>query len=95
MRNLLKNDKKNTRHDLKVIYINTFCRNQKEVSSVINAVIDQYWEKLINEQEMIKMIETIVANNESLVLKEKSFTTTVKQVCGKRRLEIVARIIDL
>jgi uncharacterized protein (TIGR04540 family) len=78
-----------------VIYINTFCRNQKEVSSVINEVIDQYWEKVISEQEMIDMIQTIVANNESLVLKENLFTTTVKQVCGKRRLEIVARIIDL
>lgn len=41
------------------------------------------------------MIETIIANNESLVLKDKLFTTTVKQVCGKRRLEIVARIINL
>ncbi|WP_404469257.1 TIGR04540 family protein [Sutcliffiella horikoshii] len=80
---------------MKVIYINTFCRNQKEVSSVINEVIDQYWEKKINEKEMIKMIETVVANNESLVIKNKSFTTTVKQVCGKRRLEIVARIINL
>jgi uncharacterized protein (TIGR04540 family) len=80
---------------LKVIFINTFCRNQKEVSSVINEVIDQYWEKIIHEQEMIKMIETIVANNESLVLKDNLFTTTVKQVCGKRRLEIVARIINL
>jgi uncharacterized protein (TIGR04540 family) len=76
-----------------VIYINNV-RNQKEVPSIINEVIDKYWEK-INEQEMIKMIETVVANNESLVIKGKSFTTTVKQVCGKRRLEIVARIIDL
>lgn len=80
---------------MKVIYINTFCRNQKEVSALINEIIDQYWEKAINEQDMIKMIEIIVANNESLILKDKSFTTTVKQVCGKRRLEIVARIIDL
>ena len=78
-----------------MIYINTFCRNQKEVSALINEIIDQYWGKAINEQEMIKTIEIIVANNESLILKDKSFTTTVKQVCGKRRLEIVARIIDL
>ena len=62
---------------------------------MINEIIDQYWGKAINEQEMIKTIEIIVANNESLILKDKSFTTTVKQVCGKRRLEIVARIIDL
>jgi uncharacterized protein (TIGR04540 family) len=78
-----------------VVTINTFCRNQKEVSALINKVIDQYWNKQYSESEMISMIKTIVSNNESLVLKNGDFTTTVKQVCGKRRLEIVARIIGL
>ncbi|WP_367890637.1 TIGR04540 family protein [Peribacillus muralis] len=78
-----------------MIIINTFCKNQKEVSALINDVIEQYWEKAISELDMIDMIKNIVANNESLVIKNLSFTTTVKQVCGKRRLEIVARIINL
>ncbi|WP_412760730.1 TIGR04540 family protein [Peribacillus frigoritolerans] len=78
-----------------MISINTFCKNQKEASALINTVIDQYWEKTINEEEMITRIKTIALNNESLILKNRSFTMTVKQVCGKRRLEIVSKIINL
>ncbi|MFD1040349.1 TIGR04540 family protein [Virgibacillus byunsanensis] len=78
-----------------MISINTFCRNQKEASTLINTVIDKYWAKEINEKEMINMIETIVSNNESLVLKNHTFTTTVKQICGKRRLEIISMILNL
>lgn len=78
-----------------MVNINTFCKNQKDVASIINQIIDRYWEMQISESEMVKMVETIVANNESLVLKERVFTTTVKQVCGKRRLEIISKIINL
>lgn len=42
----------------------SFTRNQY--------VINQYWEKAINIQEMIiTMVQTFVSNNESLVLKVK------------------------
>ncbi|MEK4145902.1 TIGR04540 family protein [Robertmurraya sp. FSL W8-0741] len=74
--------------------INTFCKNQKEVSTLINRVIDEYWNSVISEEKMIGLIKTIVANNEKLVLKEKKFTSAVKQICGKRRLEIVSKIIN-
>lgn len=75
--------------------MNTFCRNQKEASSLINKVIDRYWNKEISEKEMIDLIKTIVSNNEQLVIKEKAFTKALMQICGKRRLEIVAKIINL
>lgn len=74
--------------------INTFCKNQKEVSTLINRVIDEYWNSVISEEKMIGLIKTIVANNEKLVLKEKKFTSAVKQICSKRRLEIVSKIIN-
>jgi len=44
---------------------------------------------------MINQIKFIASNNDSLLFKEKDYTTLIKQRCGKRRLEIVSKILLL
>ncbi|WP_257964305.1 TIGR04540 family protein [Bacillus sp. UMB0728] len=44
---------------------------------------------------LIKEVEDIYKNNPNKVLKNGDFTTILKQQCGKRRLEIVDRILDM
>lgn len=75
--------------------VNTFCKNQKEVSTLINKVIDQYWNSEIDEGQMIKLIKTIVFNNDQLIFKGNNYTSAIRQICGKRRLEIVSKIINI
>lgn len=75
--------------------IKLFYKSQVEVGDVINGLIDQYWEDKIDEPLLIDNINKLYDNNPTKVLKDNDFTTVIKQKCGKRRLEVVARILKL
>lgn len=75
--------------------IKMFYKSQVEVSEVINLIIDGYWNNEIEEKVMIDRINRLIKTNLSKVIKDKDFTTVIKQKCGKRRLEIVSNIIDI
>lgn len=72
-----------------------FYKTQRELASALNSIIDAYWENKIDETILIKEVEDIYKNNPNKVLKNGGFTTILKQQCGKRRLEIVDRILDM
>ncbi len=72
-----------------------FYKTQRELASALNSIIDAYWENKIDETILIKEVEDIYKNNPNKVLKNGDFTTILKQQCGKRRLEIVDRILDM
>lgn len=73
--------------------INTFYKNQKEVAQALNLVIDAYWDKEIDEKTMINTVRNIVMNNYSKIFKGSNYTSTIKQRCGKKRLEVIDKII--
>lgn len=75
--------------------IKMFYKTQREIAEVINNIIDSYWENIINEELLIQNIKVLYSNNSSKIIKEEAFTTIIKQQCGKRRLEIVKKILDL
>ncbi|MBB2481348.1 TIGR04540 family protein [Bacillus sp. APMAM] len=72
-----------------------FYKTQRELASALNSIIDAYWENKIEESILIKEVEDIYKNNPKKVLKYGDFTTILKQQCGKRRLEIVDRILNM
>lgn len=59
----------------------------------LNVVIDAYWESEINEEILLNKINEIYNNNPRKVLKEGEFTSVLKQQCGKRRLEVIDKIL--
>ncbi|NHM30671.1 TIGR04540 family protein [Bacillus sp. C11] len=73
--------------------IKLFYKTQRELAASLNLVIDSYWENEINEDVLIRSISDICINNPNKLLKDGSFTTVLRQQCGKRRLEIVERIL--
>jgi uncharacterized protein (TIGR04540 family) len=77
------------------VEIKMFYRTQRELADVINQLINAYWNDEISEELMIKYISSLYANNPSKIIKNDDFTTILKQQCGKRRLEVVRRILDL
>lgn len=80
---------------MNILDIKIFHRTQRDLASAINTVIDTYWEDKINESELIDNIEKLYTNNTNKMMKGDQFTTIVSQQCGKRRLEVVERIINL
>ena len=78
-----------------VMEFKMFYKTQRELADVINQVIDLYWSDDITDTEMIDTIKKLYANNSTKMIKEGDFTTVLKQQCGKRRLEVVQRIIEI
>lgn len=73
--------------------VKMFYKTQREVAEVINQIIDKYWSNEILEEMMIEKIKLLYGNNESKFIKDDDFTTILKQQCGKRRLEVVEKLI--
>lgn len=72
-----------------------FYKSQVEVSKAINELIDDYWDNQIAEEELFENIKKMLEYNETKIIKDNDFTTVLKQKCGKRRLEVVAKILEL
>lgn len=75
--------------------IKLFQKTQRDLAASINLVIDTYWEDDMSEVEMIEMIQKLYRNNQNKFLKDSRFTTVLQQQCGKRRLEVVSRVLNL
>lgn len=75
--------------------VRMFYRTQRDLAIAINKLVDAYWEEEINEQKLVESISDIHKNNKEKLIKEQSFTKVVQQHCGKRRLIIVERILNI
>jgi uncharacterized protein (TIGR04540 family) len=75
--------------------IKMFYKTQREMANVINKLIDAYWNGEVKEDFLIKKISGLHNNNPSKLMKNSEFTTIIKQQCGKRRLEVVERILNI
>ena len=74
--------------------VKRFYKNQTEISAAINKVIDSYLNDKIDERSMVKNIKIIYKNNYSKIIKNGDYAKVLKQRCGKRRLEIVSKVIN-
>ena len=70
-----------------------FYRTQRELATMYNSIIDAYWGGNINEESLIQKVVDVYINNPQKIIKDNDFTTVLKQQCGKRRLEVVERIL--
>lgn len=75
--------------------VKSFCKNQREVAHTFNEVIDSYWDEKISEQEMIVCIEKVYTNNMDKVIRCGAYTKILQQQCGKKRLEVVSKLIKI
>ena len=74
--------------------VKRFYKNQTEISAAINKVIDSYLNDKIDEESMVKNIKIIYENNYSKIIKNGDYAKVLKQRCGKRRLEILSKVIS-
>ncbi|WP_367613795.1 TIGR04540 family protein [Heyndrickxia ginsengihumi] len=70
-----------------------FYKTQRDLAVTLNGIIDAYWNNELNEETLIKIVHDVYINNPDKVLKDGNFTTVLKQQCGKRRLEVIDKII--
>jgi uncharacterized protein (TIGR04540 family) len=75
--------------------IKMFYRTQRELAVAINQLIEAYWHEEIREQGLIDGVKNIYENNPDKLLKNNQFTKVVQQQCGKRRLAVVERVLEI
>lgn len=75
--------------------VKLFYKTQRELATVLNTVIDEYWNNNMTEEEMMSTLTSMYTNNPSKIIKENEFTKILKQQCGKRRLEVLHRVLQL
>lgn len=70
-----------------------FYKTQRELALSINKMVDAYWNDELNEEAFIRNVRSLYKNNPEKMMKKDEFTTVLKQQCGKRRLEVIEKII--
>ena len=75
------------------IKVKLFYKTQRELAMTLNTIVDAYWDDEISEETMITSIRDTYINNPKKYMKQGGFTTVLKQQCGKRRLEVIERIL--
>jgi uncharacterized protein (TIGR04540 family) len=72
-----------------------FYRTQRDLAMALNQLVDAYWNEEIIEKQLINGVKNLYENNENKLMKNNQFTTVLQQQCGKRRLAVVERILEL
>ncbi len=72
-----------------------FYKTQREVAEVINFLVDSYWADELTEEILVDVVWKLHNDNPGKIIKMIDFTTVLKQQCGKRRLDVIARILNL
>ena len=75
--------------------IKLFYKKQRELAGVLNQIVDEYWNNNIKEDELIQHVQTLFINNPEKIKKDEQFTKIIQQVCGKRRLQVINRILGM
>lgn len=75
--------------------IKLFYKTQRELATAINEIVDAYWENSVSENTLMQSVSNMYINNPNKVFKHEQFTTILKQQCGKRRLEVVERVLSM
>ena len=72
-----------------------FYRTQRDLATAVNQIVDAYWNEEVKETELVEKIKRLHQNNPDKMIKNNHFTTVIQQHCGKRRLAVVERILEI
>lgn len=76
-----------------MVVVKKFYRTQREVATVINEIVDKYWTNNLTDEQLEENVKTVYENNQDKIIKDNDYTTIIKQQCGKKRLDVVSKII--
>lgn len=75
--------------------VKLFYKSQLDLAQAINKLINNYWENNIDETSLIEDLQKIIESNKEKVFKDNQYTKVIMQRCGKRRLELLDKILNI
>lgn len=76
-----------------MVIAKSFYKNQRELAETLNNLVDMYWENKLDEKIFVENITNIISNNSDKILKDNHFTKILQQQCGKKRLDVIEKIL--
>ncbi|MDM8534017.1 TIGR04540 family protein [Clostridiaceae bacterium HSG29] len=73
----------------------TYFKNQRDLAETLNKYIDDYWAMKISEKDLIDYLKQVYKNNKDKIIKGNQITSVVKQRLGKKRLELIIKIMEI
>ena len=73
----------------------TFFKSQRALSDTLIELIDSYWDMEYKEEYFIRDLREIINKNEEKMFLDDGYTAVVRQRLGKRRLELVDKILEI
>lgn len=77
------------------VELKMFYRTQRDLAVDLNKLVDSYWQEEIKENVLIDGIKNLYEHNQEKLIKDNEFTKVVQQQCGKRRLAVVGKILEI
>lgn len=77
------------------LVVKRFYRTQRDLAKAINELVDAYWQEAVTEEELISDVHSMYLNNSDKIMKDGDFTKIVQQQCGKRRLSLIKKIMEI
>ena len=71
----------------------TYFKSQKDLALALIHLIDDYWNNELNEENLISKINELSAKNIEKLMVDDEYSSVVKQRLGKRRIELLNKII--
>lgn len=73
----------------------TYFKSQKDLANALINLIDSYWSSEINEELFLDRINEIVSKNNEKFYSDNEYTSVIRQRLGKRRIELLDKILKL
>ena len=78
---------------MEVTLMITFFKSQKDLAEALIELIDDYWNRELSEEDLIIRINVLISKNMEKTYFEGNFTSVLKQRLGKRRIELLDKIL--
>jgi len=72
----------------------TYFKSQKDLAEALIKIIDDYWSDELGEDTLVVQINELVDKNSEKVFKLGLFTSVLTQRLGKRRIELLNKILN-
>lgn len=72
----------------------TYFKSQKDLAEALIKHIDAYWNYELSEQDLISQVKEYITKNEEKVYSDGDYTSVIKQRLGKKRLELLDKILN-
>ncbi len=73
----------------------TYFKNQKDLADALIEIIDSYWKFQISEPTLIEYLKQVYENNPEKIISNTGITPIVSQKLGKKRLNLLIKILQL